>query len=66
MSTSDAPGDQRRLEEFVDRCEAYAGTTGERCRRDAVAPFPYCGDYLHLLDAVDKERMGLKPPKSDG
>ena len=47
------------------RCQALADATGERCRHDAVEPFPYCGDHIHLLDEVDLRRMGLKPPKSD-
>lgn len=74
MSTSEAPDEQRRLDEFLtnadtgvlvkDRCEAYADSTGDRCRRSAVSPFPYCSDHLHLLDDVDRERLGLNPPKS--
>lgn len=73
------PGEQRRLEDFLtnsgashagalvkERCEAFADSTGERCQRDAVAPFPYCSDHMHLLDEVDMRRMGLNPPKSGG
>lgn len=43
-------GEQRRLGNFlnqhpsdsvlVNRCEGYADSTGERCQRDAIAPFP--------------------------
>jgi hypothetical protein len=49
-----------------DQCEAFADSTGERCQRDAVSPFPYCSDHMHLLDEVDQRRIGLKPPISDG
>ena len=57
---------QVRLDELFnpvdpDRCEAYADSTGERCRQAAMTPFPYCADHQHLLDEVDLERMGLKP-----
>lgn len=48
------------------QCEAIAASTGERCQREAMYPFPYCGTHSHLLDDVDKERMGLRPPKSGG
>ncbi len=74
MTQIEPTGGQRRLDDFVtdagrcrrDRCEAYADSTGDRCKRDAVAPFPYCSDHMHLLDAVDLKRMGLKRPKSGG
>ena len=55
---------QLTLDDLDRRCEAIAASTGERCEHDAVEPFPYCGDHMDLLDTVDLERMGLKPPKS--
>ena len=48
-----------------DQCEAYADSTGERCERDAMTPFPYCELHIDdLLDEVDLERIGLKPSNS--
>jgi hypothetical protein len=46
-----------------NQCTAIAESTGERCEHDAVAPFPYCGDHMDLLDEVDLVQMGVKPPK---
>lgn len=56
MSTNQPPGDQRQLGEYTDdseRCEAYAQSTGERCRHDSMPTLPYCRDHIHLLDDVD-------------
>lgn len=52
--------------ELSSQCEAIATSTGVRCERDAMEPFPYCSDHKHLLDEVDLRRIGLKPPKSEG
>jgi hypothetical protein len=57
-SDSTAPSERQQ-------CAAIADSTGERCQRDALVPIPYCGDHKHLLDEVDRQRIGLKPPKSD-
>lgn len=59
--------DQSTLDEYLEpvdatQCQAIARSTGERCQQPAAGPFPYCGDHNHLLDDVDLERMGLKPP----
>lgn len=64
MSSSDTH--QTTIDELGDhsQCEAIATSTGERCERDAMDPFPYCSDHAHLLDEVDLRRMGLEPPKS--
>jgi len=56
---------QLTLDDLNPRCEAFADSTGERCKHDAVEPFPYCGDHLDLLDPVDLRRIGFKPSKSD-
>lgn len=58
MTASDSL-DQMRVTEFVgegedigaSQCQAYADSTGERCQRDAMVHFPYCGDHIHLFDA---------------
>jgi len=52
--------------ESRQQCAAYADSTGERCQRDALPRIPYCGTHKHLLDDVDRGRLGLKPPKSGG
>jgi len=53
MSTSDAPGEQRRLEEFLardaDRCQAISVRYSRQCRHDALPGVPYCPDHYHLL-----------------
>lgn len=51
---------------FREQCEAYADSTGERCQHTALDPLPYCGDHKHLLDEIDLDQVGLKPPKSEG
>ena len=61
--------EQATLEAYLEpvdqnQCEAYADSTGERCQKRAMGPFPYCGDHKHLLSDVDLERMGLKPSKT--
>ena len=56
--TDDDPSSrQLTLDDLKPRCKAIAASTGERCRHDAVAPFRYCGDHMHLRDDVDRERM---------
>lgn len=58
------------LDELLDpvnsnQCEAFADSTGDRCERDAMTPFPYCELHIDdLLDEVDLERIGLKPSNS--
>jgi hypothetical protein len=56
---------QATLDELKARCEAYADSTGERCKHDAVEPFPYCSDHMDLLDDDDLRRIGAKPSKSE-
>lgn len=67
--SSELGGRQVSLDDYLDpvdgaRCEAFAESTDERCRQNAMEPFPYCADHKHLLDDVDLRQMGLKPPKS--
>lgn len=52
--------------EDADRCQAYADSTGERCRHRPLAGLPYCSDHVHLLDEVDIIRHGLQALESGG
>lgn len=50
MSASEAPGEQRRIDDFVDidsdRCVAIAASTSKRCERDSLAGVDYCAIHL--------------------
>lgn len=44
-----------------DRCEAFADSTGERCKHPAMSPFPYCQDHIDdLLDPDDWKQTTQK------
>lgn len=67
---TDATSFQATIDEFIqideNRCEAYADSTGERCRHEPLPGFPYCGDHFHLLDEVDFVRYGVNAVDSGG